>query len=74
MSKILNVPTSSTKAIKSTITTDNLVSRWFLYLISQKKVKIDLVANGAVYDQLKKVIIYQNFVQLYCWWFCSIFS
>jgi len=60
MSQFLNAPASSTNAIKSTVTIDALVFRWFLYLISQKKAKIDLVADGAIYARLKKVIIYQN--------------
>jgi len=60
MSQFLNIPISSTNAIKSTITTDALVFRWFLYLISQEKTKSDLVADGIIYARLKKAIIYQN--------------
>jgi len=64
MSKFLNAPTSSTNAIKSTITTDALVFRWFLYLISREKAKIDLADDGAIYARLKKAVIYQNFCSI----------
>ena len=60
MSQFLNSPISSTNAITSTIATDPLVFRWFLYLISQKKVRRDLAADGAAYSRLKKSIICQN--------------
>ena len=60
MSQILNIPISSTNAIKSTITTDALVFRWFLYLIGQKEARSDLVADSATYARLKKAIITQN--------------
>ena len=56
MSQFSNPPISSINAIKSTIMTDALVFRWFLYLITLEKAKSDLVADGenATYAQLKK--------------------
>lgn len=60
MSQLLTTPISSTNAIKSTITADALVFRWFLYLLSREKAKSDLASDGAVYVQLKKTIITQN--------------
>jgi len=63
MSQYSKAPISSIKAIKSTIETDALVFRWFLYLITQEKVKRDLTAesqDNKVYDRLKIIIVAQT--------------
>ena len=52
---------------KSTIKTDALVFRWFLYLISQKKVKKDLSAHNSTYKRLKNAIFYRNVCSFVLW-------